>query len=294
MNASEIESIVADVLARLSTASLFEEGDRRAAAGCRVPIEASARHIHVNAAAVEQLFGAGAKLRKKRDLSQQGEFLAEQRVKLVTSAGEIADAAVLGPLRQNVQTELSATDCRLLGLRPPVNVSGDLTGAADVFIVGERGMIEAKGSVIIAKSHVHLPPADAAAYGLTNGGRVGVRVESKRPVTFDDVVVRVSDAFSPAVHIDFDEANACMLDSESRAYLLCGEGNAVTEIHAENVCAAPQEPAVCEDEKVITEAVARRIVAAAKDDDIPMSRRTIITPSAMDIFRAARKTVRRI
>lgn len=174
-------------------------------------IEASARHVHLTTQAVEALFGPGARLTKKRDLSQPGEFLSEQRVKLVTPKGEIANVAVLGPERGAVQVELSLTDARGLGVAAPVNLSGDLTGAGDVYLVGDHGMIAAPGSVIAAKAHIHMTPADAARLGVKDGDLVRVRARTSRPVTFDQVVVRVKGSFALAMHIDFDEANGCGL-----------------------------------------------------------------------------------
>lgn len=176
--------------------------------GGTLPLEVSARHVHLTKEAVEVLFGAGAALTPKRMLSQPGEFLSEQRVKLVTAKGAIDNVAVLGPERKQVQTELSYTDCRELGIKAPVNLSGDLSGAADVVIIGERGVYEAKGSAIVAKAHIHLTPADAVRHGLSDRQSVKVKIESARPVTIEDVMVRVSESFSAAVHIDFDEANA--------------------------------------------------------------------------------------
>lgn len=181
------------------------------AAPCKgIPLEVSARHVHLTREAVAALFGQGAVLNKVRDLSQPGEYLSDKRVKLVTQNGQIENVAVLGPERPNVQTELSATDCRALGINAPVNLSGDLKGAGDVLMIGEKGMLEARGSVMIAKAHIHMTPADAACYGVTNGQSVRVEVKSARPVVFCDVVVRVSDKFALAMHIDFDEANACL------------------------------------------------------------------------------------
>jgi propanediol utilization protein len=249
IDANKIESIVTRVLEQIGRdgkrASSLPSRSRREMLR-EISIEASARHVHLNAEALERLFGKGVPLRKERDLSQPGEFLAEQRVKLVTPEGEIANVAVLGPLRPYVQVELSKTDCRVLGVNPPLNVSGDLKEAADVFIVGEFGMVEAKGSVIVARSHVHLRAAEAESYGLADGDRVGVKVKSGRPVIFNEVAVRVSDNFSPAVHIDLDEANACMLDDESRAYLLCGPLSPV--IRESETC----EFEGCYGEKVVT------------------------------------------
>lgn len=199
MNENEIRSIVAKVLSQI--------GDDKKP----VPIEASARHVHLSKEAVELLFGAGATLTKKRDLSQPGEFLSEQRLKLVTAKGEIANVAVLGPERKAVQAELSMTDCRTLGIKAPVNLSGDLSGAGDVYLVSERAVLDAKGSVIVAQNHIHMTPADAEYYCVTDGQSVSVKTNTSRPVSFDNVIIRVNKNFALAMHIDFDEANACLL-----------------------------------------------------------------------------------
>ena len=118
----------------------------------KILIEASGCHVHLTREAVETLFGKGAVLKKRRDLSQPGEYLSEQRVELVTRDGCIENVAVLGPTRSAVQVELSKTDCRKLGINAPVNLSGNLDGASDVMIIGTCGEIKASGSVIVARN----------------------------------------------------------------------------------------------------------------------------------------------
>lgn len=211
---SEIREMVSRVLSGCQTAGVALP-EQKGPAGGRFLIEASARHVHLTTQAVEALFGPGARLTKKRDLSQPGEFLSQERVRLVTPKGEIANVAVLGPEREAVQVELSLTDARALGIKAPVNLSGDLTGGGDVYLVGDKGMIAAPGSVIAARAHIHMTPADAARLGVKNGETVRVRVQSDRPVTFDQILVRVKDTFALAMHIDFDEANACCLGGDT-------------------------------------------------------------------------------
>lgn len=176
--------------------------------GQEIPVEISARHVHLNRSALDILYGKGYELTRKRDLSQTGQFLAEERVKLVTHHGQIASVGILGPLRGEIQVELSLTDARLLGVRPPIRLSGDLRDASDVLLVGPEGVVSAKGSTIIAKAHVHMSPADAARYGVTDGEHVAIRLAEDRCVTLDDVIVRVREDYVLAVHIDYDEANA--------------------------------------------------------------------------------------
>ena len=218
MTEQELQRIVERVVARCTEASAAQPCC--AVSGGEILAEASARHVHLTKEAVEALFGPGVSLVKKKDLSQKGEFLSEQRVTIVTAKGDLTHVAVLGPERSAVQVELSRTDCRALGINAPVNLSGDLTGAADVYLIGPKGLYEAKGSAIVAKAHIHLPPDEAARRGLHNGQKVCVQVQGSRPVTFDDVEIRVKDSFTPAMHIDLDEANACGLGPDSRAVIL--------------------------------------------------------------------------
>ena len=199
---NDIKQIVADVLSRSGFTG---------SKGMEIPVEISARHVHLSKADKEILFGAGYTLTRKRDLSQPGQFLCEERVKLVTGSGEIANVAVLGPERKETQVELSLTDARVLGVKPPIRLSGDLSGAADVIIVGPKGVVTAKGSVIVAKAHVHMTPEDAKKYGVEHGQSVNIRMGTDRSITLNDVQIRVDKNFGLAVHIDYDEANAAQV-----------------------------------------------------------------------------------
>jgi len=173
-----------------------------------VLVEVSARHVHLSKEHVEILFGKGAVLTPKRDLSQPGQFLCNERVNLVGPRNRIDNVAVLGPERSATQVEVSLTDARMLGVTAPVRESGDIAGTGSIVIEGPNGTIEISEGVIAAKRHVHVSAEDAAKYGLKDKQIVKVKVEGDRPLIFDDVVIRVSDKFATAMHIDVDEANA--------------------------------------------------------------------------------------
>ena len=213
----DIREIVAGVLAQSGVGKTAAVPEGKA-----IPVEVSARHVHLTTEALETLFGKGYQLTRKRDLSQPGEFLAGERVKLVTRKGEMDNVAILGPVRKQVQVELSLTDARSLGLNVPVNLSGDLTGAADVVIVGPQGIVEAKGAAIAARAHVHMTPKDAQEYQVQDGQEVSIRLNTGRPITLDGVVVRVREDFQLAVHVDYDEANAASVSGEITGFLLKG------------------------------------------------------------------------
>jgi len=175
----------------------------------KVLVETSARHVHLSAADIETLFGAGATLTHKKDLSQPGQFACEERVTLVGPKKSIANVIILGPARPATQVEVSFTDARTLGVAAPVRESGDVKDSAPCKIVGPCGEVEIAEGVIIAKRHIHFTPEEAAAAGVSDKEIVSVKIDSNdRSTVFGDVVVRVNPNFAGAMHIDTDEANA--------------------------------------------------------------------------------------
>ena len=177
-----------------------------------IMVEISARHVHLSEKDLYTLFGENYSLTPKRDLSQPGQYLSEERVSLVGAKSRMDNVAILGPTRKNTQVELSLSDARQLGVKDiTINESGYLERAGSITISSKNASIEAKGSVIIAKRHIHLRENDAKEWDLKNGQIVKVKIYGVRSLIFDEVVVRVSDKFMPVMHIDFDEANACGL-----------------------------------------------------------------------------------
>ena len=172
-------------------------------------IETSARHVHVSQEALETLFGAGYTLTPKKDLSQPGQFACEERVTVVGTKKELAGVSILGPVRPATQVELSATDARSIGVGIAIKESGDIAGTPGCKLVGPCGEVENSEGVIVAKRHIHMTPADAEKLGVKDKEIVAVKAESaERSCIFEDVVVRVSEKFALAMHIDTDESNA--------------------------------------------------------------------------------------
>ena len=172
-------------------------------------VETSARHIHLSTDAIEALYGAGAELTVKKELSQPGQFAAgNEKIKLIGPKGELA-VSVLGPARKSTQVELSYSDARALGLKAvPVRESGKTEGTPGMKLVGPAGELEIADGVIIAKRHIHMTPADAEVFGVIDKEIVKVKIEGERALIFDEVVVRVDPTYGLAMHIDTDECNA--------------------------------------------------------------------------------------
>ena len=172
-------------------------------------VETSARHVHLSQEHLEALFGKGAKLTHKKDLSQPGQFACEERVTIVGPKKEMPNVSILGPVRPETQVELSATDARSIGIAAPIRESGDVAGSGACKIIGPCGEIEISQGVIVAKRHIHLTPETAAEMNVKDKDIVWVKIDTDgRKAVLGDVVVRVSEKYAPAMHIDTDESNA--------------------------------------------------------------------------------------
>lgn len=181
----------------------------------KVLVETSARHVHLSAADLETLFGKGAALTNKKDLSQPGQFACFERVDIIGPKGELKNVSILGPVRSATQVELAFTDARKVGIAVPVRESGDIAGSPGCKLVGPQGEVEIKEGVICAKRHIHFTPDEAAAAGVNDKQVVSVKVDTaERSLVFGDVVVRVSERFAAAMHIDTDESNAAGISGE--------------------------------------------------------------------------------
>jgi len=283
MDEQLIREIVANILAKEKNTSHGES-----LAPNYIPVEVSARHVHLSSEDVECLFGSGYELKPLKPLSQPGQFLCEERVKLVGGKSEIADVAILGPIRGKTQVEVSMTDAYTLGIEPPLRLSGCLDGARDVIIMAGSRFVDARQSVIVAQSHIHMTPTEAQYYGLQDGQCVKVALRGIRPITFDRVVIRVSGESALRMHIDFDEANAALIAGSMQGEIIstgCATEQIVTKIPDEPQKAIHQGYDCTE--KVITESIAENLCKNAKKRYI-FPKGTIITPLAKDIFRNAK------
>ena len=175
-----------------------------------VELEASGRHVHITSAQAQTLFGHD--LTPERPLSQPGQYLAKERLTVQGPKGKFYNVAVLGPARKEAQVEISLTDAKTLGVQPPIRQSGDVSGSPGVILVGEQGTVSLQQGVIAAQRHLHLTPQSADRFGVRDKQTVKLQTFTKRPLIFEDVIVRVSPDFADRAHLDFDEANACAME----------------------------------------------------------------------------------
>ncbi|PTW51447.1 propanediol utilization protein [Rhodovulum kholense] len=219
-----IDRIVAEVLAQ-GRAAAKEAAAPTAAAGpeadpALVPIGVSNRHIHLSRQDMDALFGPGAMLTRKKAMKQPGQYAAEETVIIRGAKGEIGKVRVLGPLRKDTQVEISIADGFVLGVKPPLRMSGKLGDTPGIEIVGPQGTVRKDSGVIAAMRHIHMLPETAARLGLANGDEVSVLVGGPRGGIMHHVVIRAAEASATEMHIDVEEANAFGLKNDDLVRIL--------------------------------------------------------------------------
>lgn len=194
--------------------SLCENGS--GVGGTLVPVGVSNRHIHLCRADMDALFGPGAVLTRKKAMKQPGQYAAEETVTLKGPRGELKKVRVLGPLRKETQIEISVADGFVLGVRPPLRLSGHLESTPGVEVIGPVGSVIKQGGVIAALRHIHMTVAMAAELGFRNGEEVDVEVDGARGGILSHVAIRVAEASALEMHIDIEEANALGLKNDDQ------------------------------------------------------------------------------
>jgi putative phosphotransacetylase len=201
ISSAQIAEMVKKILADI-------EGDGVASSN-DVPVGVSNRHIHLNKADLETLFGEGYELTHFKDLSQPGQYACKELLTIIgPSLRPIENVRVLGPLRNKSQVEISATDSFVLKVKPPVRESGDLSGSAGITIIGPKGVVRLAEGCIIANRHIHMSPSDAIKFNVKDGDFVIVDVMGKRRTRWYNVQIRVHPNFRLEMHVDTDDANA--------------------------------------------------------------------------------------
>jgi propanediol utilization protein len=186
----------------------------------RLVVNVSARHCHVTPEDLERLFGKGHQLTVYKPLYQDGFFAAEETVTLIGPRHRmITNLRILGPCRDHSQVELAFTDAIMLGLDLPVRKSGDHRDSPGAYLLGPAGMVRLERGVIRHERHVHMGPSDAAYYGVKDGDRLNLRVQSDCGMVLEGLLCRVAKDSKLEVHLDTDEGNACNLPKASKCEL---------------------------------------------------------------------------
>ncbi|WP_349673686.1 phosphate propanoyltransferase [Lacrimispora sp.] len=193
------------------TEMVLEHWNRLSTDPYQVPVGISARHVHLSRDHVETLFGAGYQLTPEKLLSQPGQFACKEQVEVCGPKGFIKKVRILGPERKQSQVEMALSDCRILGIKPPVRTSGDLKETPGILLKGPVGEVSLKEGVIIADRHIHMTPEEASWFGVSDGDRVNVLVPGEKAGVLGRVLVRITSESRLDLHVDTDDANAFLL-----------------------------------------------------------------------------------
>ncbi len=256
----------------------------------KIPIGVSARHVHLAQAEVEQLFGENYQLTPKFELSQPGQFAAEETVVIAGPKGSIERVRILGPARTLTQVEVSWTDAMKLGVKPPLRISGDIKDSSPVTLIGPKGSVVLPEGLIIAQAHIHMSPADSERFQVVDGQSVQIKVQGLRPIILSNVMIRVSERYRLEMHIDTDEANAGLIQQGAFAEIVNGqvmEPLTVKEMPLVEKQAPAKQSIYHFEKKLLSQVDVLEIEA----QEIVVPKRTIVTALAYDKIRELNKKI---
>lgn len=186
----------------------------------KIPIEVSARHVHLCQKDLEFLFGKGYQLKSFKKLTQPHDFAAKETLTVKSKEKVFDNVRIVGPIREKTQVELSRTDAFYLKINPPIRISGNLKGSSPVILIGPNSKIKLKEGVIISQRHLHCDTKGAEKMGLKDRAVISVKTEGQRSVIFNNVIVRVGDDYKLAMNIDTDEGNAAGIDKKTKGIIV--------------------------------------------------------------------------
>src|SRR5690625_252062 len=283
MKEKVIEDIVKEVLAKMNqTKDVTVDGS--------IPIAVSARHIHLQQEHVEILFGKDYELTKRHDLSQPGQFAANETLMIAGPKGSIERVRILGPVRPASQVEVSLTDAFTLGVKPPLRESGNVAGSSAITLIGPTGTVHIDEGLIVAQAHIHMNPQEAEMLHVSDGQFVQVEVKSDRPITMNRVKVRVSKRYTLEMHIDTDEANTGFITQGTIGEIVYPEEVSLDRRQEKSLITISNPIANIKayEKKLLS----KDDVEAIQENIIHINKRTIVTALAYDCAREQNKTIK--
>lgn len=187
----------------------------------KIPVGISGRHIHLTQEHLEILFGKGFELTVLKELSQPGQYAANEKVDLISPQGRALNGVrILGPVRKASQVEISRSDALRYKFSAPVRSSGDVKGSGACTIVGPKGTVELNEGVIIADRHIHFSLEEAKTFGVKDRDIVSIKINGEKPGILDNVLCRVHPNFRLDCHLDTDDGSAFMLSTGDKVDLI--------------------------------------------------------------------------
>lgn len=187
-----------------------------------IPVEVSARHMHLSKDDCMALFGKDV-LENFKDVSQPNQYASVETVDIKGPKRTIKNVRIIAPIREVTQVEIAITDAYTLGIESPsVKASGDLEGSSGgIEIIGPKGSIELKKGLIVAQRHLHIEPDMAEKFGISHGDKVSIAIDGPRSLIFKNVLVRSRDRKDKlSFQIDTDEANAAGVGKDAKGYIV--------------------------------------------------------------------------
>ncbi len=170
----------------------------------KIKVAVSNHHVHLTREALDVLFGEGYELHNKRDLTQKGQFAAEETLTVEINGKQLEHIRIVGPCRPYTQVELLNRDNEYFGIKAPIRDSGDLAGSENALLIGPNGTYQANESTIVADRHIHMSAEDLVTFHQKAKNIVAVRCSNG--ILMNSVHIKSDDTCVLEYHMNKDDA----------------------------------------------------------------------------------------
>jgi putative phosphotransacetylase len=183
-----------------------------------IPIEIIPRHVHLSEKHWCELFGEKSEPQVLQQLSQRDQVVLKETVKIVGSKkNNLEDVCIVGGWRKQTQVEISETEAVVLGLNPPIRLSGRLSKTPGAKLIGPAGSVVLKQGIIIPVSHLHLNIKEAERFGLRQGELLSLGIVGRNGLILKNILARVHPSFRLSLHITQETAARAWLTANNKA-----------------------------------------------------------------------------
>lgn len=186
----------------------------------RIPIGISNRHAYLSQADVEKLFGKWYQLTKRKDLTQTGQFAANETVILSWPKGKIENVRVIGPTRKKSQVEILMWDNSVLGTQAPVRNPVHFTDGDNIIMIWPKWECYISHGLIVTQKHLDCTTNEATELWLKNWDKIKIKIPWSKWIIFEEVLVMSKDDYILDFHIDIEEASIAGIKPGDWAELL--------------------------------------------------------------------------
>lgn len=181
----------------------------------KIPIYICDRYVHLSDYAKDILFGYDYEFKNLQKTKLSDINLTDDMVKLIGEKNVLDARIVVGSNKNRSTVEISKSEAEFLGINPVLSGPDDSENGPGILLTHKDKAIKLRAGVVITDYYLTANKEFAERHNLMDKQYVKIKINSKRPIILENVILKISEDANLALCIDSDTKNACFIDDES-------------------------------------------------------------------------------